>query len=165
MSLRFKYLELCHEGHQGITKCCGKDNGDFIAKCDICIMPSDVKHKPSQESELPSKPWEVIASDVFVLGRALFVVIFNNYSKWIEANPFETRTSRAIFEAMKSVFSRFGFPNMIRSKNGRCYDSNKFRDFADEYGIVLATNSPRYPAFNGLAESALKTAKRLGKKV
>ena len=128
-------------------------------------MHSDVKREPLHDSELSSKPWEVIASDVFVLGHALFAVVINYYSKWIEAIPIETQTSRAIFEAMKSVFSRFGFLNMIRSKNGRCYDSNKLRDFADEYGIVLATNSPRYPAFNGLAESALKTAKRLGKKV
>ena len=121
MSLRSKYLELCHEGHQGITKCrsraqkhfwwpgCSKDIGDFIAKCNVCIMHSDVKHKPLHESELPSKPWEGIASDVFVLAHALFVVIIDYYSKWIEAIPIETQISRAIVEAMKGVFSRFGF--------------------------------------------------------
>ena len=59
-------------------------------------MHSDVKHEPLHESELPSKPWKVIASDVFVLGHALFVVIIDYYSKWIEAIPIETQTSRAI---------------------------------------------------------------------
>ena len=108
MSLCSKYLDLCHERHQGITKCrsrapkhfwwpsCSKDIGDFVAKCDVCIMHSDVKHKPLHESELPSKPWKVIASDVFVLGHALFVVIIDYYSKWIEAIPIETQTSSAI---------------------------------------------------------------------
>ena len=50
------------------------------------------------------------------------------------------------------MFLRFGFLNMTESDKGRCYDSNKFRDFADEIGIVLATSSPRYPAFIGLAK-------------
>ena len=71
---------------------------------------------------------------MFVLGHALFVVIIDYYSKWIEAIPIETQTSRAIVEAMKGVFSRFGFPNMTRSDNGRCYDSNELRDFANNKG-------------------------------
>ena len=111
---------------------CSKEIGDFIAKCDVCIMHSDVKHEPLHESELPSEPWEVIASDVFVLGHALFIVIIDYYSKWIEAIPIETQTSRAVVEAMKGVFSRFGFPKMIRSDNGRCNDSNECRDFAEK---------------------------------
>ena len=65
---------------------------------------------------------------------------------------------------MKDVFLHFGMSNVIRSGNGRCYDSKEFRQFAEKYGFVLKTSSPRYPASNGLAESAVKTVKRLWSK-
>ena len=100
----------------------------------------------------------------FLFTNALFVILIDYYSKWIEALPIEAQTSKAVIGAMKDVFSRFGIPNVIRSDNGRCYDSKEFRQFAEKYGFVLKTSSLRYPASNGLAESAVKTVKRLWSK-
>lgn len=176
LSLRTKYLELCHEGHQGVAKCRARaqrhfwwpglsgDINDFVSRCNVCIMHSQVKHQPMHESELPSRPWEIIGSDIFVLDDVLYVVIVDYYSKWIEALPVEAQTSKAVINVMKQTFSCFGFPNVVRSDNGRCYDSKEFRKFANECDFVLSTSSPRYPPSNGLAESAVKTVKRLWKK-
>jgi hypothetical protein len=176
VALREKYLELCHEGHQGISKCrrralrhfwwpgVGKEIADYISRCNVCIMHSQIMHEPMVETELPLRPWEVIGSDVFMFNGSLFVVMIDYYSKWIEALPIESQTSNAVIRAMKEVFSRFGIPNVIRSDNGSCYDSKRFREFAVESGFILATSSPRYPPSNGLAESAVKTVKRLWKK-
>lgn len=172
-SLRAMYLEACHEGHQGITKCrrraqrhfwwpgVSKDISDYVTSCTVCIMHTQVKHQPMHESELPCKPWEVLGSDIFSFGGDLYLVIIDYYSKWIEALYVNTQTSKEVIKVMKNVFACFGFPKVIRSDNGACYTSREFRKFAHENGIILATSSPRYPPSNGLAESAVKTIKRL----
>ena len=174
--LREKYLELCHEGHQGITKCrrraqrhfwwpgVSSDIATYISRCNVCIMHGNVKHQPMHESVLPSIPWEVIGSDVFTFDGELYLVMIDYYTKWIEAVPIVAQTSRAVINAIKAIFSCFGIPNVIRSDNGRCYDSNEFREFAEESGFISVTSSPRYPCSNGLAESAVKTVKSLWKK-
>ena len=175
-SLRLQYLEICHEGHQGITKCrrraqrhfwwpgYSKDISDFVNKCNVCIMHTQVKHQPMQEAELPSKPWEVIGSDIFVFEDDLYLLVIDYYSKWIEAVRIETQTSKQVISKLKSLFSCFGIPRVIRSDNGSCYVSKEFYKFGEKMGFALVTSSPRYPCSNGLAESAVKTIKRLWKK-
>ncbi|XP_067945100.1 uncharacterized protein [Watersipora subatra] len=113
------------------------------------------------ESELPSCPWEVIGSDIFVFESKLYVVIIDYYSRRIEALLVHVQTSGAIIYVMKSVFSRFGVTKIVRSDNGRCYDSDEFRNFAASHGFQLVTSSPRYPQSNGLAEGAVKIVKKL----
>ena len=175
-SLRSRYLELCHEGHQGIEKCrrrarrhfwwpgLSKAIVDYIERCDVCIMHSAIKHQPLQDTLLPSHPWEVIGSDIFVFQGELYVVMIDYYSKWIEAIHIRAQTSKEVIGVMKTVFARFGIPKVIRSDNGSCYASKEFRDFGKESGFLQATSSPRYPSSNGLAENAVKTVKRLWKK-
>ena len=175
-SMRKLYLEKCHVGHQGIDKCRRRarchfwwpgvsvDIYEFIGQCDTCIIHGTVKHQPMVEYELPTKPWEVLGSDVFVLDGKLYLLIVDYYSRWIEALHINAQTSREVIAVMKKVFARFGIPSMLRSDNGPCYDSQEFRKFADLYGIRVITSSPRYPQSNGLAESAVKTVKSLWRK-
>ena len=175
-ALRSRYLELCHEGHQGITKCrrrasrhfwwpgFSKDIADYIARCDVCIIHSDIKHQPLRDSVLPSKPWEVIGSDIFQFEGRLYLVLVDYYSKWIEALEIPVQTSKEVIDVMRPVFARFGIPKVIRSDNGACYISKEFKQFGKESGFLLATSSPRYPPSNGLAENAVKTVKRLWRK-
>ena len=175
-SLRQTYLERCHKGHQGVTKCrrraqahfwwpgLSKDIADFIAKCNTCIVHSGIKHMPMVEYDLPSRPWEVVGTDVFEFKGCLYLVLIDYYSRWIEVEQIKTQTSAAIVSAMKNVFSRFGVPAVIRSDNGGCFIGEQFRLFAKENCIKLVTSSPRYPQSNGLAESAVKIVKRLWSK-
>lgn len=172
-SLRDWYLNKCHEGHQGITKCrrralkhfwwpgLSKDISEFVEKCNICVMNKEITHEPMVESILPSGPWEFVGSDIFVFKHELYVVMIDYYSKWIEALPVNSQTSGAVIKACEEIFSRLGVPKEMRSDNGRCYDSREFRHFAKDFGFVLKTSSPRYPQSNGLAESAVKTVKKL----
>jgi hypothetical protein len=113
------------------------------------------------ETELPSGPWEAVGSDIFFFEDELYVIFIDYYSKWIEAKPVEYQTSMSVIAVMKEVFSCFGIPKVVRSDNGSCYNSKEFRNFAIAYGFESVTSSPRYPQSNGLAESAVKTVKRL----
>ncbi|XP_067936936.1 uncharacterized protein [Watersipora subatra] len=96
--------------------------------------------------------------------NSVFIVAVDYYSKWIEALPVASQAPGAIITVMRELFSRFGIPNIVRSDNGRCFDSKEFRKFAEDQGFSLITSSPRYPCSNGMAESAVKIVKSLWKR-
>ena len=117
-----------------------------------------------EEGELPTRPWEVIATDVFVFSNELYLVMIDYYSRWIEAILIRSQTSGAVISAMRDIFAHLGIPKIIRSDNGPCYDSREFRKYASHSGFTSVTSSPRYPQSNGLAESAVKIVKSLWRK-
>ena len=64
---------------------------------------------------------------------------------------------------MKSVFSRYGIPELLISDNGPQYVSNEFKEFAVKYNFKLkhTTSSTHFPESNGLAERTVQTLKQL----
>jgi transposase InsO family protein len=174
--LRPIYLERVHEGHQGINKCYSraqqlfwwpsitKDITDYISKCNVCIKNSRVKHQPWTEGELPDSPWREVGADVFEFDGKLYLILVDYYSKWIECVAMNFQTTEAVSEAMKVVFSRLGVPVIVRSDNGPCFASSRFKEFADRCGFRHVTSSPRYPQSNGLAERSVGLVKGLWRK-
>lgn len=65
---------------------------------------------------------------------------------------------------MKNHFTRFGIPCKLISDNASQFTSSKFRGFTKAWDIEHCTSSPHHPNANGMAESAVKTAKRILKK-
>ena len=72
-----------------------------------------------------------------------------------------TTSSLAIICALKSIFSRHGIPEVVRSDNGPQYASQEFANFAESYGFRHTTSSPYYAQSNGQAERMVQTVKRL----
>ena len=175
-ALRSKYLALCHEGHQGITKCqrrarqifwwpgCSKDIEEFIAKCDTCTKFSKVKHQPVEDFGLPDGPWLELGSDTLEYKGQWFLLVVCYYTTWIEIRPLLSLSSRCVIEEFKSIFSCYGVPVLLRSDNAGCYASESFRQFAYSWGFDQRFSSPRYPESNGLAERCVGTFKNLLRK-
>ena len=172
-SLRSKYLDLCHEGHQGIIKClrrarahfwwpsCAKDVENFVTNCDVCIKFRRIAHQPMAETLLPDGPWCELGSDTFVFKDQYFLLIVDYYTKWIEVCPLTSLSSNCVIEEFKNVFSCFGTPQVLRSDNAGCYNSQNFKIFAETWGFKQTFSSPRYPESNGLAERSVGTMKSL----
>ena len=70
-------------------------------------------------------------------------------------------TSKAVISKLKQHFPRHGLPNTVVSDNGPQFDSDEFHRFACEWEFDHVTSSPGRAQSNGLAESAVKTVKRL----
>ena len=72
-----------------------------------------------------------------------------------------TTTSAAVVTALKSVFSRHGIPEVVRSDNGPQYAAQEFVTFSEAYGFLHLTSSLYFPQSNGQAERMVQTVKHL----
>lgn len=64
---------------------------------------------------------------------------------------------------MKSIFARFGIPEMVVSDN-MPFNSYEFKKFAKEWDFESVTSSPHFSQSNGQAEAAVSIAKSILKK-
>eukprot|EP00731_Ephydatia_muelleri_P017063 Em0010g161a len=67
----------------------------------------------------------------------------------------------ALIGILKSVFARFGIPEILVTDKGPQYASKHMAEFAKSYGFQHTTSSPYYPQGNGQAERTVKTVKTL----
>ena len=73
-------------------------------------------------------------------------------------------TMQAVVHELKTMFARFGIPEILVTDNGPQFSSNEFQVFAKSWSFNHVTTSPRYPQSNGKAENSLWTVKRLFQK-
>ena len=172
-AMRDEILERIHEGHQGHTKCklrarecvfwpdINKDIEELTARCHICLEHARSQPKqPMLETELPTRPWQIIATDLFQLKGTTYLAVADYYSKFpiVKKMP-ENCTSNAVINALKEILSEYGIPDTIRSDNGPQYDSEQFAAFTKKWGIEHITSSPHFPQSNGFIERTIQTLK------
>lgn len=85
-------------------------------------------------------------------------------TKWIEAIPVASTSSKTIIFTLRSIFSRFGFPKCLVSDNSTFFSSVEFQNFVKSSGIIHIFSPPYHPNSNGLAERAVRTIKEGMKK-
>ena len=100
-------------------------------------------------------------TDLFNLNGTNYIVVTDYFSRYLEVVKLTTTISASVISVLKSVFSRYGIPETVRSDNGPQYSSQEFHDFAKAYGFKHVTSSPHFPQSNGHAERAVQTAKKL----
>ncbi|GBL84552.1 hypothetical protein AVEN_63710-1 [Araneus ventricosus] len=113
------------------------------------------------------RPWEVLGLDLFKYKNSWYLLISNYYSRYPEIARLDRLTSTEIINHCKSIFSRHGIPDVVRSDNGSQFDSVKtveFKDFAKSYGFTHISSSPKFSQSNGLIEAVVKTVKARIKK-
>ena len=102
-----------------------------------------------------------IGSDLFDLEGVTYLLVVDYFSRYPEVIRLNTTTSQAIISALKSIFSRYGIPEILISDNGPQYISQEMKDFAMSYGFQHIISSPYFPQSNGQAERMVKTVKTL----
>ncbi len=171
--MRLEVLEQLHQGHLGIVKCrdrakssvwwpgISKQIQAMIESCAACQGDRPEVTEPLQPTPLPDRPWQKVAMDLFDYKREQYIVIVDYYSRYIEVLHLLSTTASAVIQAVKATFARHGIPEIVRADNGPQFVAKEFEQFAQDYGFVLVTSSPRYPRSNGMAERAVRTAKGL----
>ena len=54
-------------------------------------------------------------------------------------------TATKVITALKSIFSRYGIPEVLMSENGPQFACSEMKDFATQYQFTHVTSSPLYP--------------------
>ena len=173
-SMRDNMLAKIHASHIGIQGCLrrarevvywprmDKDVAAYVTKCDVCnSQPAEQGKEPLICYELPPRPWEKIAVDLFDLNGTEFMVTVDYYSSFFEVDRLTSKTSEEVVKKLKAHLARHGIPDQLFSDNGQPFSSAKFQEFANSYGFEHVTSSPTYPQSNGKAENAVKTVKNL----
>ena len=177
-SMQKAIIEQIHQkSHLGINKCINRLKDvffwsgmsaqikDIISQCSICNEFRGTQQKePMLPHEIPTKPWEICATDLFELDKDTYIVIADYFSKFFEVKNISSSSSKTVINILKENFSRYGIPVILKSDNGPAYSSSEFRDFANSYGFEHVTSSPRYSQSMGFIEKYVQICKNLLKK-
>ena len=66
-----------------------------------------------------------------------------------------------MISGIKSVFSRYGIPELLISDNDPQYVSKEFEEFAEKYNFKCTISSPHFPQSSSQAERTVQAVKRL----
>ena len=173
-ALQSEMLKKVHSSHTGVNACLPRARECLYwpgmsaqvkaqaQRCEVCRALDDKQQKELiQQPELPTLAWKRVGVDLFHLEGKEYLVLADCFSNFIEVDPLESTTSKAVVKALKIHFSRHGIPKVVVSDNGPQFASETFRLFAEKWNFTHVTSSPGYPQSNGKAESAVKAVKKL----
>ena len=114
-------LSQLHEGHQGVEKTrwlaresvywvnINKDREHACKSCDVCQEHQEVnKREPLMPHDVPARPWQYIASDIFEIDRQ-YLLIVDRYTKYPMVDELRPPvTSKAIADKLNMYCALFG---------------------------------------------------------
>ena len=143
------------------------DITNTIQTCESCqiFQPSQQK-EPLLNDDHPTRPFESVSADIFVVGGKSFMVIVDRLSGWPVVIPCTgDTTSSTTIRFFCRYFREVGVPLRLRTDGGPQFTSQEFWHFMDRWGVRHVITSPHYPQSNGHTETAVKLMKHLILKV
>ena len=154
---RERVLHQLHQFHQGITKsqllvcgsffwpCINKAIEEVVCQYKTCTQfQSQNAAAPLTPTPTPSCPWQMCATDIFMLKGVDHLIVGNFYSKMILVWHIPPNQSNAnkVVSLLEGMFAEHGIPEALHS-----------------WGITHRTSSPHYPQSNGFAKACIKSIK------
>lgn len=114
----------------------------------------------------PTRVFQAVSADYFSWAGRTFLVYVDRLSGW----PFVYRvkgeaSAQDLTRNLRRVFSMTGVPQTLRTDGGGQFSAKHTRDFLRRWGVAHQQSTPHYPQSNGHSEAAVKSVKRLVKKV
>ena len=142
VALQKEALVKIHQGHQGVQRCylramnsvwwpkISREIKEIVSKCQVCIEHCATHPEPMIAPSLLDRPWQKIASDLFILDGATYLLVVDYFSRYPEIFKLRITTSGDVISALRSIFSRHGVPEVMVSDNGPQYSSQEMKEFA-----------------------------------
>ena len=143
--LQQETLKKVHTGHQGIERCrmrvatsvwwpgVSQQVRQLVEQCKECAKEAPKKREPLIVTPLPDYPWQMVGVDLFESNKDHYLLIVDYFSRYPEVIQLTSTTSAAVVKVMKSIFSRHGVPEVVRSDNGPQFSAEEFAKFASSY--------------------------------
>ena len=94
-----------------------------MKQCPQCVKSSILAREPLLPTPLPTQFGEKVGSDLFELAGITYLLVVDYFSRYPEVIKLTSTTSKSIITALKSIFSRYGVPQVLMSDNRPQYDS------------------------------------------
>ena len=134
----------------------------LVAQCETCAKCSTSQKKETlKPHELPSRPWQKVAVDLFECNNKEYMVTVDYFSNYWEVDKLNSTITTAVIQKLKTHFARYESPEILMSGNGPQFFSADFAQFSKTWDFLRRTSSPEHHQSNGMAESAVKIAKLL----
>ncbi|GKV47753.1 hypothetical protein SLEP1_g54620 [Rubroshorea leprosula] len=135
--------------------------------CGSHVGARTLAHKVLRQEELTTlvAPWPFAQWGLDLLGPFVkgvggvthLIVGVDYFTKWVEARPLSSLTSKKVENfVFSSIICRYGILNQIVANNGTQFNCTSFRDFCFNYGIKLQFTSVYHPESNSMVESVNK---------
>ena len=171
--LREKMKQKIHSSHMGTDACLRREREcifwpgmsakikQLVESCETCRKYDCAQSKETMKSsEIPTRPWERIATDLFSFKGKDFLITVDYYSNFWEIDQLASTSATTVITKLKNHFARYGCPDTVVSDNGPQFSSRKFAHFLETWEFKHRTISPGNSKSNGRVELAVKTAKR-----
>ena len=91
----------------------------YIAKCEVCATYQ--KEQPKEPlicHKIPSRPWEIVGSDIFHFQGKDYLFTVDYYLNYFEVDSLKEKATAKVIQVLKRHFARHGIPNQLVSDNG-----------------------------------------------
>ena len=117
---------------------------DFVRGCERCQATDKTTPKPQSMTVRPvvTQPFSDVAVDLVgpfptaVGGYKHMLTCIDTASRWPEAIPIRSTTSKTVIRCLTEIFSRCGFPEKLTSDNGSQFASKQFKTWLRDKSIA-----------------------------
>ena len=133
---------------------------DWVRTCERCQAcdKTTPKQCPIIQRQITTQPFADVAIDLVGPfptasgGYKHLLTCIDTSSRWPEAIPIRSTTTRTIINCMTDIFTRNGFPERITLNNGPQFTSKQFQTWLTRKGITHSKATPYHPQGNGMVE-------------
>ena len=131
----------------------------------MCLLFSNNNHwqPPSKQlgQEVPLVPLRKLATDIFHFENSSYLLEVDYHSRFPVIRKLHRTTAKHVTNHIQSMFSEYGWPDILISDNGLCHTGVEFRQAIDDISIHHISRSPHYHKPNGLTKTDIQLAKCL----
>ena len=122
LQMRAELKRKVHSSHLGVQACqrrareafywpgTYKEIEEYVSKCQVCnTYQQGQQREPMISHPVPSRPWQVLAVDLFELQGQDYLVTTDYYLNFFEVDKLVSKTSKEVIEKLKPHMVRYEF--------------------------------------------------------
>ena len=136
----------------------------LTSNCSACQKFQSRQQAKTLRNKLPTtEPWTCLAKDIFEYGGKSYLIIVDQFSKFIVVYKVADHSSEQTVAAFSQVFSEFGLPDSVCCNHGTNFTSQLFLSFCKGLDVKLSFSSAYHHSGNP-AECAVHIIKNIMRK-
>lgn len=118
------------------------------------LQPSNIE--PLKMSQTPSDVFSEISIDFLTVGGQYIMVVICDLSRYPICRIIPNVSADVVITEIDDILSMFGNVKVIRTDRGSPWNSQKFKDYLEFWGIRHRAATPLYPQGDGIVERFMR---------